>query len=436
MLAGARAVRQSARQAPADRIRLEPRSSSSAIAFGIENASRYGATIVVAITATSTALNRLPVRSPVASPRLATTMPTSPRGTIPNPTVVAPQRPMDHEPTTPPTALVITPSTTRATTRARTDGSASAPRSSWAPVNAKKNGVKIWASGRISCSSSSCASVSATIRPATNAPMIAARPTYAEMSASANMSMNAGTSGVSANIGQVNTSRLMPRARRAAANPSPISPNADDQDEECGLRLLAGGRAGHQADRDQGEDVVDHRGAEHDPRERLVEHAELPEDPARDPDARGAQGEADERGRLDLGPDRQAEPDPGRDRQDHRDDRGQHGRPAHRQQVVEAHLQPDREQQDDHAELGEDRRGLAGVDETEGVGTDDEATKQLADDGGLTQAASDLLAELRADEEDEQAEQDVGRRLGGGRGRGHGRPDMTEGERVRHRGPR
>ena len=163
-------------------------------------------------------------------------MPTSPRGTIPNPTVVAPQRPMDHEPTTPPTALVITPSTTRATTRARTDGSASAPRSSWAPVNAKKNGVKIWASGRISCSSSSCASVSATIRPATNAPMIAASPTYAEISASANMSMNAGTSGVSANIGQVNTSRFMPRARRAAANPSPISPNADDQDAERGLR--------------------------------------------------------------------------------------------------------------------------------------------------------------------------------------------------------
>ena len=216
----------------------------------------------------------------------------------------------------------------------------------------------------------------------------------------------------------------------------PDQPERRHQDEERGLGLLAGGRAGHESDRDQGEDVVDHRGAEDDARERLVEHAQLAEDPARDPDARGAQGEADERGRLDLGPDRQPEPDPGRDRQDHRDDRGQHGRPTHRQQVVEAHLQPDREQQDDHAELGEDRGGLAGDDEPEGIGSDGEATEQLADDGGLTQAARDLLAELRADEQDEQAEQDVGRRLGGGRGRGHGRPDLTEGQRVRHRGPR
>ena len=102
-------------------------------------------------------------------------------------------------------------------------------------MNAKKNGVKIWASGRISCSSSSCASVSATMRPATNAPMIAASPTNAETSASANISMNAGTSGVSANSGQVNTSRFRPRARRAAAKPSPISPNADSRDEQRGL---------------------------------------------------------------------------------------------------------------------------------------------------------------------------------------------------------
>ena len=77
---------------------------------------------------------------------------------------------------------------------------------------------------------------------------------------------------------------------------------------------------------------------------------------------------------------------------------------------------PTAEQQDDHAELGEDRGGLAGDHEPEGIGTDDEAAEQLADDGGLTQAASDLLAELRADEQDEQAEQDVGRRLGGSRG--------------------
>ena len=141
-------LRRSARQAPADRVPASPRSSFLGDRPGDREREQVGRDDRGRDRRRrSTALNRLPVRSPVASPRLATTMPTSPRGTIPNPTVVAPQRPMDHEPMTPPTALVITPSTTSATTRARIDGSASAPRSSCAPVNAKKNGVKIWASG-------------------------------------------------------------------------------------------------------------------------------------------------------------------------------------------------------------------------------------------------------------------------------------------------
>ena len=301
-------------------------------------------------------------------------------------------------------------------------------------MNAKKNGVKIWASGRISCSSSSCASVSATMRPATNAPMIAASPTYAEMSASANISMNAGTSGVSANSGQVNTSRFRPRARRAAANPSPTSPNADTVMSSADwvsspvaapvtspIAIRARMSSITAAPRTTRENV--RSSTPSSPRTRLVipmlvAHRARPTNAAVSISA----------------PIAKPEPDPGRDRQDHRDDRGQDRRPADRQQVVEAHLQPDREQQDDHAELGEDRGRLAGVDEPERIGTDDEATEQLADDGGLTQATSDLLAELRADEQDEQAEQDVGRRLGGGRGRGNTRAELTEGERVRHRG--
>ena len=61
----------------------------------------------------STAPNSPPDSRPAASPRLATTMPTSPRGTIPNPTVAAPQRPSDRAPISRRAALVTTPATAR-----------------------------------------------------------------------------------------------------------------------------------------------------------------------------------------------------------------------------------------------------------------------------------------------------------------------------------
>ncbi len=51
--------------------------------------SSSGATIVVSTTATSTALNRSFSNTPALTPSVATTMPTSPRGTIPMPTAIA-----------------------------------------------------------------------------------------------------------------------------------------------------------------------------------------------------------------------------------------------------------------------------------------------------------------------------------------------------------
>ena len=182
------------------------------------------------------------------------------------------------------------------TASAATAGSSNAPRSSCAPVTAKKNGVKISPSGRISCSSSSRASVSATMSPATNAPMMAASPMAAETSASANMRMNAGTSGVSANSGQVNTSRLSPRARRAAANPRPTSPMAATATSSVDAGQVALRRPGHDADEDEGEHIVDDRRAQDDPRERPVEDAHVGQHPTGDADARRGQRQADERG--------------------------------------------------------------------------------------------------------------------------------------------
>ena len=78
----------------------------------------------------------------------------------------------------------------------------------------------------MSCSISSRASVSAMIRPATKAPMIAASPIAAASRATNSIRMNAGTRGVSAKSGQVKTSRRRRRARRAAAKPRPSRPTA------------------------------------------------------------------------------------------------------------------------------------------------------------------------------------------------------------------
>ena len=138
------------------------------------------------------------------------------------------------------------------------------------------------------------ASVSATIRPATNAPMIAARPTAAASSAMASMIRKAGTSGVSANSGQVNTSRGRPRARRAITKPSRTSPRPATPTTSVLRREVALRGAGREADEDEGEDVVDERGPDHDLRERAVKHAQVAQDAARDPDAGGREGEADE----------------------------------------------------------------------------------------------------------------------------------------------
>ena len=184
-----------------------------------------GAAIVVRTTATSTTLNRFSWLSrPRPRPRPTTTIPTSPRGAMPTPTVTALQRPAPHAPITPASTLVAMPRMARTIALIASAGSRSADRSTRAPVTAKKNGVMMELSGWMSCSISSCASVSAMIRPATNAPMIAARPMRAERIARASMMRKTGTRGVSAKSGQVKTSRRRPRARRAIAKPRMTKP--------------------------------------------------------------------------------------------------------------------------------------------------------------------------------------------------------------------
>ena len=145
-------------------------------------------------------------------------------------------------------------------------------------MTAKKNGAKTEASGLTSCSISSWASVSATIRPATKAPMIAARPMKAARIARPSISMKAGTSGVSAKRGQVNTSRRTPRARRAIAKPSATKTERTHDQAEGGHREVALGSARDDPDEDEREHVVDDGGPDDDAAEAPVKDAQVGQD--------------------------------------------------------------------------------------------------------------------------------------------------------------
>lgn len=149
--------------------------------------------------------------------------------------------------------------------------------------------------------------------------------------------------------------------------------------------------------------------AEHDPRERLGQDPEVGQDAAGDSDARGGQGEAHERGRADALAEHQADGDAGGDRQDHRDERGEHGRPADGEQVVQAYLQADREEQDDDADLGQHEGRLAGDGQGEHAGAHDEAAQQLADHRRLTEPPGELLAGFGGHEQQEDGDHHVQR---------------------------
>ena len=81
-------------------------------------------------------------------------------------------------------------------------------------------------------------------------------------------------------------------------------------------------------------------------------------------------------------------------------------------QLVDADLQADDEEEDDDAELGEDGRARADLDQAQCERPDDEPTNELPDDTGQTDTPEQLFAELRRHEEDEQPDERCRERLG------------------------
>ena len=101
-------------------------------------------------------------------------------------------------------------------------------------------------------------------------------------------------------------------------------------------------------------------------------------------------------------------------------------------QVGEPRLEPDPEQQEDDAELGEDLEHLAEVDEPEDGRPDEDAGEDLADDRRLVDPLEQLVAELRGEQDDEE----VGQRAGGVRRGGEGEQQVRASPRWSLRGAR
>jgi hypothetical protein len=93
---------------------------------------------------------------------------------------------------------------------------------------------------------------------------------------------------------------------------------------------------------------------------------------------------------------------------------GERGRPADLAEVRDPGLQADPEQQEDDTELGEDLQHLAGLDEAEHRGADDDAGQDLADDRRLPDPLEQLVPELGGQEHQEQVRERAGDRACGG----------------------
>ena len=169
--------------------------------------------------------------------------------------------------------------------------------------------------------------------------------------------MNAGTSGVSANSGQVNASRDMPRARLAAAKPTDDQPDGGDRDQERSMPTRLPSR--HPTRARSGSGPGRRRSRPHRARPARTARLRTPISASTRlvipmlvaASARPTNAAVARR----LPGDHARSPTPASDRQDHRDDGGQDGRTAHREQVVHPDLETDREQQDHDADLGQDR---------------------------------------------------------------------------------
>jgi hypothetical protein len=184
---------------------------------------------------------------------------------------------------------------------------------------------------------------------------------------------------------------------------------ADHQQQPGEVDRAAGDQPHHHREDHQPDDVVGDRGAEHRAGLRPRQRLEVAEDPGGHADAGGGQGRAQEQLDVVAVPgqpgEAQAEVAQG-ERQRHPDRRHRERRAPHPQQLGQLGLEPDLEEQQQHAQLAEDREDLVAADQPEGGRADQHADDQLAEHGGLAETLRQLGTHLGCDQDDQDVQQD------------------------------
>ena len=193
--------------------------------------------------------------------------------------------------------------------------------------------------------------------------------------------------------------------------------HAQRQGDLAGVDAAVGGHPDRDREQDQRQHVVDDGGAEHGPGGAGPGDPEVEEGRRGDPGAGRRQSRAEEDAGLAALAQRQAEPDPGEE-----GDNDAGAADCDRDLPNSAHLrkprlQPDPEEEEDDAQLGEDPQHLADLDPAQDRWPDEDAAEDLADDRRLPESLEDLVSELRRDQHQEEVGEDRGG-VGGGEGEG------------------
>ena len=136
------------------------------------------------------------------------------------------------------------------------------------------------------------------------------------------------------------------------------------------------------------------------------ERPQIAEDPRGDADAGGGKRGAEEQRRVVAVVEELHRAEAGGHRDDDADRSDARRRPTDGAELAEIHLEPDLEQEEDHAELAEHRERLVRAHEVEDRRADHDAGEDLGDDRREPDPFGELRGELGRDEEDQDVEED------------------------------
>ncbi len=223
------------------------------------------------------------------------------------------------------------------------------------------------------------------------------------------MTIIPGRNGVSANSGSVSSDRRRRRMRVPPMTTTPMNATAtaSSTSTDSMVKLLAA--TPDATDRIMMASTSSMTAAPRMIRpDRVSQRPEVAQHVRRDADAGGGQGGGEEDGLSQVAAGELGGEESAGEGQDDAECADRQRGDADAQQLMEAGLDAHLEQEQDDADLGEERRlGVDLVDAEDG-GTDDDAAQDLADDRSAGRSAEDLVPDLRRQEDREELEQDLG----------------------------